>query len=61
MTNKEIKQKMKQWHDDYVLKQDPSYMVLYDALHTLRAADLITEKQWKMIIDYDHKLFEGGC
>lgn len=60
MTNSEIKQVMKDWHDAYILKQDTSYIALYDAFHTLRAANLITEKQWKMIIDYDHKLFIGG-
>lgn len=59
MTNKEIKAVMKEWHKNYIDDMtDESYFELYKAFHTLKASNLITDEQWKMIYDYDRKLFQ---
>jgi hypothetical protein len=49
---------MRNWYSDYIERQDDSYIKLYQAFFTLKAANLITDKQWKMIINYDRQLFE---
>lgn len=58
MTNREIKAVMKNWYADYLERHDESYLELYNAFFTLKGANLITDKQWKMIINYDRQLFE---
>lgn len=58
MTNAEIKARMKDWYSAYIERNDNSYFELYSALHTMRAANLISDKQWKIICDYDNKLFQ---
>ena len=58
MTNADIKATMRNWYKDYTDRNDESYFELYKAFHTLKAANLITDKQWKMIYDFDRKLFQ---
>lgn len=57
MTQREIKAKMREWYKAKMERGDDSYNELYHSLHILYSANLIDYKTWKMIVEYDHKLF----
>ena len=59
MTNKEIKNVMKNWYEAYKECGDESYMELYDAFHMIKVAGLMTPEQWNVVIKFDEKLFKG--
>lgn len=52
----EIKRKMEELFVAFVERNDESYFEFYNALHTLRALNMITEEMWKKIYTYDRKL-----
>lgn len=56
MTNSEIKISMRRWYKYYLQSGNKTYFKIMDSLRTLRAAFLISEKQWKMICKYENKL-----
>lgn len=54
----DIKRTMRVWYEAYDKRNDQSYFELYNALKTMRSADLISDKTWNEIYDYDRKLFQ---
>jgi len=59
MTNNEVKKVMKNWYEAYKDNGDKSYMQLYDALHMIKIAGLMTSDQWDVISKYDDELFRS--
>lgn len=57
MTQRDIKAKMREWYKAKMERDDDSYNELYHSLYTMYAANLIDYKTWKMVVEYDHKLF----
>lgn len=58
MTQKAIKAKMMELYDAYVNRNDESYFEFYNALYTLWALNMISDKTWEMIKKEDQMLSE---